>query len=61
MMNDEWRLMMLGVTDAIIFEAMFQNWRSEVVGYEAKADGFDRWLRRIFVTKLQLQTEGALA
>jgi hypothetical protein len=61
MMNDEWRLMMLGVTDAILLEAMFQSWRSVVVGHEAEADGFDRWLRRIFVTKLQLQTEGALA
>jgi hypothetical protein len=50
-----------GICDTILLEAMFQDWRSEVVGYEPKAQGFDNWLRRIFVTRLQMMTEEALA
>jgi hypothetical protein len=52
---------MVGISDTLLLEAMFQNWRHEVVQHEAQADGFDSWLRRIFVNRLQFLAEGALA
>jgi hypothetical protein len=47
--------------DALMLEAMFASWRSAVVKHEVGGNAFELWLRRLFVTRLQVLTEGALA
>ncbi len=54
---------MLGITDALLLEAMYHNWREQFadIVHPQHTTGFDNWMRRLFVSRLNFLTEGAMA
>lgn len=53
--------MMDALMDALMLEAMYAPWRQTVTKWSGGGRAYDLWLRRMFVTRLQVLTEGALA